>query len=404
MFLLGRSAGRDYIIRLSITLNEQIERHILNKALLATTKKCPFFFVHFMQHNNRIISQPVEHIPEVKVKTDIADMKLSKECEAQVSYSQGTIFLEYFHAISDGKGGMEFLIHLVAEYLALKYYNNIFLNGTAFPPLCEQRKNGYKDFARKLKTEKSQGKAYKLNGTVETLTSQHITTYMLSIDEVKAISKSYAVSVTEFLTALLCLSFGKIQAQLNKNQKQKKIRMSVPVNLRTRFPCQTMRNFTLNVYPEYNPSTDKRDLTSLCMKIHSYMQKASDFEKLAGRCSSATIAAAVLSALPISFNKCLVRFVLNNSVAGSTMTLSNMGTIDLPFPLKEYIVDVDMLFSTKPGSPYSCSVISIGGLMKISFLRVIKESFVETEFERILQYASLSVTKQTESEMVNTDG
>ena len=112
---------------------------------------------------------------------------------------------------------------------------------------------------------------------------------------------------------------------------------------------------------------------------------------MAGQCASAAkiYELKIMKILPVSIKKWLVQTVLALPVTGNSLTFSNLGAVFLPEELKAHIAGLSMAFSTKPESPYSCSAISIGDKLCLSFLRTIKEPVLETQFEKILRCQGL---------------
>lgn len=393
MFVLGRNKRRNYLIRLSATLREPIDPDVLQIALEEAAKQFPYFFIQFVYEGNRIFAQPLKRIPKVREKINLSYLALEnigKQCEAQVTYTDKTIHFEFFHGVSDGMGGMTFLQYLVAKYLSHKCHDENILKDVSVIPLEEQIKNGYRDYAKGFQASGGHGAAYHMKGTPD-YTS--ITTYCLSAGQIRKKAKEYSVSITEYLAVLICLAIYNLQQKSSQRCGSKKIRLTVPVNLRTRFQCHTTRNFTLNVYPELSPSMDGIDLPTLCAKLHAYMKTAIKPERLAMRCAACDKAGRLVSVktLPITVKRWLVQSVLDSPFTGGTMTFSNMGAVCMPEELKNQITDLEVVFSAKPETPYSCSAISIDDKMKLTLLRTIKEPLLESQLEKIFLTQNINI-------------
>lgn len=394
MFVLGRNKNRNYLIRLSVTLRDCVKEKILQTALERTTQKYPYFFVRFVNNKNRLLAESTTYILAVKEQNDVSGLELwedHEKCEARVTYSRKTISLEFSHAVSDGKGGIEFLKHLVAEYLSILYDDEKFLSSVPIVSRDRQFEDGYRKYAKGFRMKKSHGTAFQIKGTPA---STEISNYCFSACEVKQAAQKYDVSVTEFMAALLCLAVAGIQNEICPKSKQKWIRLLIPVNLRTRFPCDTMRNFTLNVSLEATPE-EAADLSRMCMKFHRTMQTATKPEQLAGQCASAAKAcdSGIIKNLPVSVKKWLVRTGLSLPLSGNSMTFSNMGVALWPEELKSHVEELDMVFSAKPEAPYSCSAISINDKMRFTLLRTIKEPVLERQLEKILSAQNINFKK-----------
>lgn len=384
MFVLGRDERRNYLIRLSVTLQEDVDPGILQEALDEAVRKYPYFFIRFTIMDNRFFAWPVrnEAVVHRKGSTSIlAREHTTGRCEAQAAWSGRTIFFEYFHGVSDGMGGLIFLLYLTAVYLSRRYGDEKILESVPVIPMKEQIRDGYKSCARGFHTSGDKSRAWHIKGTDG---SQKITSYEMSASAVREKAKQYSVSVTDYLAALLFRALYELQQETG--DVKKKIRLSVPVNLRTRFSIRTTRNCTLNVYPQISPGTDSMDMASVCKTVRKYMQEALRTERLAGRCAASDLAgsSAPVKMLPVKFKKWIVQNALDLPHTGSTITFSNMGAVSVPEHLQEYITDLDVIFTAKPESPYSCSAVTLGDRLKITFLRTIREPLLERQFERIV--------------------
>ena len=394
MFVLGRNEQRSYLIRLSATLHEPIEEAILQAALEKTIEKYPCFFIRFICTQNRLFAEPAKCIPAVREKRDNVRLKLWKghgSCQARVTYSDKTIFLEFFHAVTDGKGGLEFLTYLTAAYLSLRYRDESILQNVSPVPKERQVENGYQKFAKGFRTKKAHGSAFRIKGTPGTM---KITHYCLSVDEIRKAANRFGVSITEYMAALLCRAIAGIQRESLPEKSQKRVRLLIPVNLRTRFPCDTMRNFSLNVSLEALPE-ETGDLPGLCSKFHQSMQSAVRPEKLAGQCASISriCDAGIVKRLPLSAKKWFVQTGLALPLSANSLTFSNMGEAMWPEELKFHVEAIGLAFSPKPEAPYSCSAISLNGTMRLTLTRTILEPVLERHLEEILSDQRISFKK-----------
>lgn len=394
MFLLGRTEKRRYAICFAATLKEPIDEGILPAALESTAGQYPLFFIRFVASGNQLAFEPCE--PAVVPKGQHLDMLLpgSRQCEARVTYEENRLYLEYFHAVSDGSGGLTVFLHLLAEYLARKYGESKMLRGFPPVPLHLQAENGYRAFGKGFYVEKQRGAAYRIVGTP--IEQEILSSYRFSVREAKRQAKQCQASINEWMAALLCLAIAQVQQEARPGGKPEKIRLTIPVNLRARFPSYTMRNFALNVYPEIQPGAGPLEFSGVCRKIRRYMKRATAPEQLAGRCASSTLACDIwpVRMAPPAVKTWLVRRGLENPRAGSCLTFSNMGAVQLPPEMEGEIASLAFTFSTKPGSPYTCSLISLGDQMRLCIARAIAEPILETQLENLLEKFAIAYEKR----------
>lgn len=396
MFLLGRSENRNYKVQLSAHLCDAINPTILQAALTSTAEQYPFFFVRFVSKAGRLFAEPVRNIPKVASADPgswLQTYRNTTSCETQVAYTRNTVILEYSHAVSDGRGGLKILLHLIMEYLARKNCNEEILKAHAAPAIIEQTANGYQLYAKGFQSGKKSGIAYKIKGTpLGTAVFPKISSYLLSTAEVKRLAKAHQASVTEFLSALFCIAIWNIQKEYTPRSWPTKIRLCVPVDLRPRFSCDTLRNFSLNVYPEVNPARDDMELSAICTKIHRYMERTTAADQLAGRCSQVEKIgnSSIVKLLSVAWKSRIIQAVLSLPFIGSTITFSNMGVVSLPEELQPHVDDMKMVFSAKPESPYSCTAITVGDNLRLTLLRTIGEPLLEKQLEKLLTDLNIS--------------
>ena len=80
----------------------------------------------------------------------------------------------------------------------------------------------------------------KLKGEKLLHADMQITEIVIPVKETLAKARSYGVSITVFLTAMLLCS---IHEEIPKNRQKRPIALMIPVNLRNYFPSQSMGNF-----------------------------------------------------------------------------------------------------------------------------------------------------------------
>ena len=115
------------MFRMTIVLKEKIDKYYLEKALNNIMKRFPTFsyklkvglFWCYFKHIDGI--PPIEE--DYKNPMLRINFRKNKHFMFRVRYFNKRIAIEYFHALTDGRGGMTFLLTLANEYLRLK--NNI---------------------------------------------------------------------------------------------------------------------------------------------------------------------------------------------------------------------------------------------------------------------------------------
>lgn len=93
----------------------------------------------------------------------------------------------------------------------------------------------------------------------------------MSASHIHSISKSYKVTVTEFITALMIYSFMQCQSE-SKCYVEKPVKISVPINLRKIYPSKTLRNFALYINPGIEPRYGEFTLEEIIEDVHHFMR------------------------------------------------------------------------------------------------------------------------------------
>ena len=160
------------MFRLSVTLTEPIDPILLARAQATVLKRIPTFayrirrglFWHYLEY--------MEGAPEIcpDVQNPMVHMVLRSNGHFmfRVRYYDCRIAVEIFHALTDGTGGLIFLLTLAAEYLRLKYGARIPSGGyvldTSEKPKPGEVSDAFLDVARGMGKSRSEAAAYCVRG------------------------------------------------------------------------------------------------------------------------------------------------------------------------------------------------------------------------------------------------
>ena len=108
-------------------------------------------------------------------------------------------------------------------------------------------------------------------GTPEPYYTFHVTMGFVPVDALKAKAKSYGVSITEYLSAVLLWVL--IEKQRRENPRRTlPVALAVPINLRAYFPSRTLRNFISTVRPSIDPRWGEYTFEEILQQVRHYMQ------------------------------------------------------------------------------------------------------------------------------------
>lgn len=396
-----RSKTRSNVFRLSVVLKEVVDPEVLSQALGTVITRFPGFsvrirrglFWYYLEHN--------PGIPEVGLDTATPRIQMSWDENNgflfRVLYYSRTISLECFHSITDGVGGMEFLKALCAQYLRFKGYNiekdhNIIDIDTL--PIMEEIQDSFLKYAKKGKLIFRKGKkAYRMIGTLESPGKHHITTGILRVDEVLAISRAMNVSVTEYLVGALIYVFYKHQKE-HSETRSKPVTISVPVNLRNYFESQSLRNFTISISVGIDTDLGEYSFEEIVSQVHYYMRYSINskflMEQMSANVSAERNRFVRITPLFIK-NKCLAVALNVFHDSRISSSLSNVGRIVVPDSMSEHIERFEAMSSPSRMKLVNCVVVSHKNTLVINFTRAIAESDIEMEFFRLLVCEGLHV-------------
>ena len=109
------------LFRQSVTLREEVDVAVLEKALEVVVKRFPSIAARLRKGAFWYYLQQVAEPPKLREEYSYPLVPMGKEemrkCAFRVIVYKERIAVEFFHALTDGSGAMVFLKNLVAEYL-----------------------------------------------------------------------------------------------------------------------------------------------------------------------------------------------------------------------------------------------------------------------------------------------
>ncbi|MBP3634049.1 MAG: alcohol acetyltransferase [Oscillospiraceae bacterium] len=393
------------VFRLSVTLTEEVDASVLQSALEVTVRRFPSMATRLRRGLFWYYLQELEHAPKILPECSYPLTPMGAEetrgCAFRVIVYHKRIAVEFFHSLTDGNGALVFLKTLTAEYLQQKYGITIpcshgILDRHA-PAGEEELEDSFLKYAGAVSAGRSERTAWHLSGTPR----EELALTCLQVQAKALLDKAheYGVSVTEFLTAAMMQALLQMQEKaVPKIMRRKPIKVLVPVNLRKLFPSKTLRNFALYVTPELDPRLGQYSFAEICKTVHHFMGAQVNAKQL-----SRVIATNVgdekslaVKLLPLFIKNFVMRAVFDTvGERKSCLTLSNLGMVQLPEEMAQFVDRVDFILSPQAHAPHNCGVISYGDTVNINFIRNIEESELELSFFRALQEQGITATVQS---------
>ena len=389
--------------RLAVTLKEPVDVQVLRTALDVAVRRFPSIAVRLRRGAFWYYLEEIEKAPPIEedksyplVHVPFDDVR---KCAFRVLVYHSRIAVEFFHAVTDGTGGLIFLKTLVAEYLCQKYGISIPAEdgvlGRLEDPDPEELEDSFLRYAGDITASRSEQTAYHLSGTPEPDGFLNLTTLMLPVAAVKEKARAFGASVTEFIAAVMMKAICDLQAeQVPRRMRRKPVKVLLPVNLRGLFPSRTLRNFASYVTPEIDPRLGEYSLSEICKIVHYRMGLENDPRMMAAKIATnvASERSPVLRVMPLFIKNLAMKAVFDLvGECKSCLCLSNLGAVRLPQALAPYVARLDFIIGVQAKAPHNCGVVSWDGTMYVNMIRNIQEPELESHFYRVLHSLGLPV-------------
>ena len=377
------------MFRMTIALKERIDISILNKALNNVIVRFPSFSYELRQGFFWFYFRHIDCVPDIQddAKNPLLriNFKKNKGFMFRIRYFDKRIAIEYFHALTDGTGGITFLLSLTAEYLRIKENIKIEYNELVLNPKDkikdDEYKDSFKNFVRNVGGLEHEKTAYHYKGILEEAHILNIITGTITVNKLKEKCKKYNCTITQFIVAIMILCLQEMQEK-EKTKRKRPIKVSVPVNLRKMYPTNTMRNFSSYVNVGIETKYGHYSFEEIVLEVKNNMGLLLTEKRINAKITGNVKLANnyFIRLIPMFIKKYMLS--IGEHLMGDrycSTTFSNIGLIDLPDSMVPYVKDVGFIIGKSRGKPGSCSCISYNNKLYISFSRKIKE----TEFERL---------------------
>jgi len=367
----GHSEKNTLTFSLTVHLKEEVNPEVLEQAVNDLMKRLPHFnvrlrsgflwFYHeLLATPVKIVKQCVSFIPQSHFKKD--------ETLTQVFYGKHYFTIEILHCICDGRGLTKVITALLVRYYEL-LGDEIDKQGVidcTTTTRIEETEDAYVRYAdlRKTKNEKIKREVYVPN--YQTDAPQTII-QSFELDLLKAKAKSYDVTITEYIMAHIMNEFAK---QRKKDRHQGTIVVGTPIDCRSFFPTECLRNFNSGkdiIMPETSNFPDivtavKEQFTEInadfCQETMSVMENLMRLTNL----------------IPLFIKKPIIRKIGEGQAKGVTAMLSSLGLIKIP---KEIEGKVDMFsfpIAKNPHMPYQFGCVTVGNTLTLTIVTTAKDN------------------------------
>lgn len=397
------------IYRLSATLKEDVDRECLQAALDVTVRRFPSIAVKLKRGVFWYYLEEIARAPKIQDEKSYPLVRMPfddiRHCAFRVLVYKKRIAVEFFHALTDGNGGLIFLKTLVAEYLTQKYGISIPATDGVLDRLEEPKPEELEDCYPKHKAivgkSRNESDSYRILGEIEEDGFCHVTTFMLKPEELLELAHKNKVTVTAALAAAFIKASINLQFEdVKKPKHMKKVKVLIPVDLRKIYNRRTLRNFALYTTPGVDPKLGEYSFEELCQIVYHRMCLDISEKNMSARIYTNVKDEEniLLKLTPLFLKNIVMKMVfMMFGEKKSIFSMSNLGLVKLPSPMDEYVDRLDFILSVQSSAPYNASIISYKDSLNISIIRNIKEARLEKALYRVLKECGIHVKVESNS-------
>ncbi|MBR2038269.1 MAG: MFS transporter [Lachnospiraceae bacterium] len=384
LFPLVSSGRLSNVFRIAVTLKEEIEPEILQQALedilpqfesFRVRLRRGLFWYYFETNHRKIAVEKEDAYPCQYISHKVAPYYLFR-----VSYYSTRINVEIYHALSDGLGAVNFAKLLACRYLQIKHQMDT-PEIVRIANVRAEEEDGYLKYYKETKKQTySNEKAYQLEGRKLGSRVENIIHGSVPLQELKAVSKSYGVSITKYLTAVLIWAI--YEEYLKGEEVTPFIGVNLPINLRSMFNSETLANFFAVTAINYNPTGRKVDFEDILKVVSEQIDDQIVKEKLEEKISYnvSNEKEWYLKIVPLIIKKLALKLVFKRKDSGHTITLSNLGPIKVEEPYNKYIENFYVLIGVSHSQTAKCAVIAYEDNLMITMSTVFDDNKLSEGF------------------------
>ena len=384
------------IFRFTFTLKEDIQPELLQTAVNQAHRRFPTIFAGFRSGFCQYSQVPAENPPQVMHDPGLLINMTLEEiacCAHRVYYHGKELIIESFHAITDGYGMIAILSTITAEYLRLRYGIQVPVGYPVFDlkesPKMEEMEDSYLRYADAKPLHMPSRYSYQLPGSNPKCGPVHQTIFEYPVEQLLRIARSYGVSITALLSAVMASSIMELQHN-RKASKPRPVRIMVPIDLRKIFPSRTLRNFILYALPTMEVSEYGASLKVLAASFSKQMKAHLEKDNLGGiiAYNVKTQDMPIFRILPAGIKLGLMKLAYSFfGESNSSLTMTNLGNVAIPETMIPYVNSFRLTMMPRVRSPYNCGMYSYNGNFFINLCRFPANSQLEEIFVRKLNEA-----------------
>lgn len=394
----------------SFTMEADLDREIDPKLLREVAQSmCERFPTMFVRLHRDAFGYKLEHVhdvtpfvmPRASTINLVYDLK-NNENLIRISYLKNRLSVECFHSVTDGSGAITLLKSILAEYyrrLGEDIPNECGILSPEDKPTAREtedsfRANVRKEFGFAGRSGKRTFQLYP-EGPFE---PWHYTELTMKLADLKPVVKESGATIGEYLAAMFLYAHYSMRQQTKSTRP---VTLSVPINLRSIFGSETLRNFSLyfltgvpegevtfekileQVKKDFKAGTDKDTLQKM-ININVSQQETALFRGLPR--GAKKLALRIGSAL---YGECLF-----------TTNLSNLGLFKVPDALDKHLLAFRAILGPVPVNALHATAYCAKGVFGMTFTSHIQSRIIETEMQKMFADLGVPATLREEEELL----
>lgn len=378
------------VFRVSATLREEIDPLLLQQAVRELMPRFPSMYVRlrtgFFWYYLEALSEPPKVREDYAYPLTLMQEKELHSCCLRVMYFRNRIAVEFFHALTDGTGGMIFLKTLTARYLSLKTGREIppeeGIPDWREAPKPEELEDSFPKHANKYILKDKEPYALRLKGTYDP-DFMYLVTGLVSTQKLLETAHAYGATVTVFLAAVMEESILHLQAERTRLSRRKPVKITIPVNLRRLYGSNTLRNFVLTLNVGVDPKMGDYSLPELCRVMAAQLSAEATPQQMSGRIAANVTPQQmpVLRLVPLPLKNVVMRTIYGlRGESKGCINLSNLGQVRVPAGMREAVERLEFIIGPQRSYPNNCSLVTYGETTYINMIRNIREPELERRF------------------------
>lgn len=393
------------VFAISVYLKEKADKNIIQKAVADLYERFPSFYVCLKKGVFWNYFYKAQSSDIVSDSSDICrpiDVNDKKRPLFRINLNGCEIRCEFFHALTDGTGAMEFVKALVLRYFQLcgceicsaEFYGIKKYDQAPSKSECED------DFLRIY--DGSSGAARKGSTAYQVKIQKHTGHFYrdeicIPLRSLKELTKKYNCTVTQFIAAAYAMALIHMYSS-DSGTPKKPLRLAIPVNLRKYWNSTTLRNFSSFITADIAPN-GKLDFETVLSSIKNEMKRKINKESLyEDVCRNVADEKMLISRIAPSFLKKPVMKAAFRLYGERkyTSTVTNLGNVKLPPEMADKIDLITVTLGETYINPINCAVVSFADTLCATL------SFAGNGFETVRYFMDFLSSKGLEVSAAHT--